>query len=148
MPIGIGADHDALADSLARFAAREAPVERTRGQFDDLARGARPAFWEQLVGMGIPSLHLAEEYDGAGAGLLELAVALEQSGYGLIPGPLLPTVTASAVIQSHGTDAARKALLPRLAGGAPPPGAPGAGGYKKINRPANPKMDYWWGGGQ
>ncbi|BCN77998.1 acyl-CoA dehydrogenase [Prescottella equi] len=118
MPIGIGADHDALADSLTRFAAREAPVERTRGQFDDLARGARPAFWEQLVGMGIPSLHLAEEYDGAGAGLLELAVALEQSGYGLIPGPLLPTVTASAVIQSHGTDAARKALLPRLAGGA------------------------------
>ncbi|CAM2808234.1 Acyl-CoA dehydrogenase, C-terminal domain protein [Prescottella defluvii] len=127
MPIGIGADHDALADSLARFAARETPVERTRGQFEEFARGERPAFWEQLVGMGIPSLHLAEEYDGAGAGLLELAVALEQSGYGLIPGPLLPTVTASAVIQSHGTDAARKALLPRLAGGATGAAALGTG---------------------
>ncbi len=92
MSIGIGADHDALADSFARFAARNAPVERTRDQFDRLGRGDRPAFWEQLVSLGIPSLHIPEEYGGAGAGLLELAVALEQSGHGLIPGPLLPTV--------------------------------------------------------
>lgn len=117
MSIGIGADHDALADSFARFAARNAPVERTRDQFDRLGRGDRPAFWEQLVSLGIPSLHIPEEYGGAGAGLLELAVALEQSGHGLIPGPLLPTVGASAVIASHGTDAARATLLPRLATG-------------------------------
>ncbi|MDH6281640.1 acyl-CoA dehydrogenase [Prescottella agglutinans] len=118
MPIGIGADHDALADALARFAARETPVERTRTRFEELGRGERPDHWDQLVGMGIPSLHIDEEYGGAGAGLLELAVALEQSGHGLIPGPLLATVTASAVIQGHGTDAARKALLPRFAAGA------------------------------
>ncbi|RDI15664.1 alkylation response protein AidB-like acyl-CoA dehydrogenase [Rhodococcus sp. AG1013] len=118
MPIGIGADHDALADSLARFAARTTPVEQTRLQIAELGRGERPAHWGQLVGMGIPSLHIAEEFGGAGAGLLELTVALEQSGHGLIPGPLLPTVTASAVIQAHGTDAARKALLPRFAAGA------------------------------
>lgn len=117
MPIGIGPDHDALADSLARFAARHTPVARTRDQFDGIARGDTPDFWEQLVQMGIPSLHLAEEHGGADAGLLELAVALEQSGYGLIPGPLLPTVSASAVISSHGTDAARTTLLPRLASG-------------------------------
>ncbi|GAB2659985.1 acyl-CoA dehydrogenase [Prescottella soli] len=118
MPIGIGADHDALADALARFAARETPVERTRTRFEDLGRGERPDHWKQLVDMGIPSLHIAEVFGGAGAGFLELAVALEQSGQGLIPGPLLPTVTASAVIQTHGTDAAHSALLPRLAAGA------------------------------
>lgn len=118
MPIGIGADHDALADTFARFAARETPVERTRTQFEELARGERPAHWNQLVGMGIPSLHIAEEFDGAGAGLLELSVALEQSGYGLVPGPLLATVTASAVVQAHGTDSARKQLLPRFSAGA------------------------------
>lgn len=117
MPIGIGPDHEALADAVARFATRATPVERTRGQFDELSRGGRLDSWEQLVGMGIPSLHIAEEFGGAGAGLLELAVALEQSGHGLIPGPLLATVTASAVIQAHGTDAARKVLLPRLAAG-------------------------------
>ncbi|QCQ90392.1 acyl-CoA dehydrogenase [Rhodococcus sp. SGAir0479] len=118
MPIGIGPDHDALAETLARLAARETPVDRTRARFDALGRGERPDHWDRLVDMGIPSLHIAEEYDGAGAGLLELAVALEQSGYGLIPGPLLPTVTASTVIQAHGTDAARKHLLPRFAAGA------------------------------
>lgn len=74
MPIGIGPDHDALADSLARFAARHTPVARTRDQFDRIARGDTPDFWEQLVQMGIPSLHLAEEHGGADAGLLELAV--------------------------------------------------------------------------
>ncbi|MBF6347458.1 acyl-CoA dehydrogenase [Nocardia flavorosea] len=118
MAIGIGPDHDALADSLARFAARATPVHRTRLQFAQLARGERPAHWDQLGAMGIPSLHLAEEFGGAGAGLLELAVALEQSGHGLIPGPLLPTVTASAVVQAHGTNAARKEWLPRFAAGA------------------------------
>ncbi|EME14665.1 acyl-CoA dehydrogenase [Rhodococcus triatomae] len=117
MPIGIGADHDALADAIARLATREAPVERTRRQLESLGRGERPAFWNRLVDMGIPALHLAEEYDGAGAGVLELAVALERSGHGLLPGPLLPTVIASAVVQAHGTDAARKALLPGLATG-------------------------------
>lgn len=54
MPIGIGPDHDALADSLARFAARHTPVARTRDQFDRIARGDTPDFWEQLVQMGIP----------------------------------------------------------------------------------------------
>ncbi|WP_280461641.1 acyl-CoA dehydrogenase [Nocardia carnea] len=118
MPIGIGADHDALADSLARFAARTTPVHRTRLQFARLAQGERPDHWNQLVAMGIPSLHLAEEFGGSGAGVLELAVALEQSGHGLVPGPLLPTVTASAVVQAHGSNAARKEWLPRFAEGA------------------------------
>lgn len=118
MPIGIGADHDALADALARFAERETPVERTRTQFAELGRGELLDQWKQLVDMGIPSLHIPGVFDGAGAGLLELAVALEQSGHGLIPGPLLPTVTASAVIQAHGTDAAHRTLLPRFAAGA------------------------------
>ncbi|WP_433611476.1 acyl-CoA dehydrogenase [Prescottella agglutinans] len=118
MPIGIGADHDALADALARFAARETPVERTRTRFAELGRGELPAHWKQLVDMGIPSLHIPAAFDGAGAGLLELAVALEQSGHGLIPGPLLATVTASAVVQAHGTDAVHKALLSCFAAGA------------------------------
>ncbi len=118
MPIGIGADHDALADALSRFAARETPVERTRTQFSELGRGELPEHWKQLVDMGIPSLHIPAVFDGAGAGMLELAVALERSGHGLIPGPLLATVTASAVVQAHGTDAVHQALLPRFAAGA------------------------------
>lgn len=118
MPIGIGPDHDALADTLARFAERAAPLARTRTQFAELGRGQRPAFWKQLMSTGISSLHIAEQFGGAGAGLLELAVALEQSGHRLIPGPLLPTVTASAVIGAHGTDAAHKAWLPGFVDGA------------------------------
>ncbi|MGW0044160.1 acyl-CoA dehydrogenase [Rhodococcus sp. NPDC003348] len=118
MPIGIGADHEALADTLTRFAARETPVERTRTRFTELGRGELPDHWRQLVDMGIPSLYIPEVFDGAGAGLLELAVALEQSGHGLVPGPLLATVTASAAVVTHGTDAAHKMLLPRFAAGA------------------------------
>ncbi|WP_436789469.1 acyl-CoA dehydrogenase [Yinghuangia sp. YIM S10712] len=118
MAIGYTPEHRAFAESVAGFVRRHASVEATRRELDALGGGALPAFWEALVASGVPAVHLPEEHGGAGAGFLGLAVALEEAGRGLLPGPLLPTVTVSAVLARYAGDDAAKALLPAFAEGA------------------------------
>src|SRR5438270_5274352 len=116
MPIAITDDHRSLADSVsqlltrrdARAAARallEAPTEQ------------RPALWSDLVGLGLPGLHISEEYGGSGGGLEDLVVAVEELGRAVAPGPLVPTAIASAVLAASDNDAAKKTFLPGLADG-------------------------------
>jgi alkylation response protein AidB-like acyl-CoA dehydrogenase len=117
MSIGITEDHAALAESVRGFVARHAPSDRTRADLDAYAAGALPAYWDALVEQGLTSLHLSEEYGGAGAGALELAVVLEETARGLLPGPLLPSLLTSTVLARHGDDGLRKRTLPALAAG-------------------------------
>lgn len=127
MPIGFSAEHRVFAASVAGFVRRHAPVEATRRELDALGSGELPAFWGELVASGVPATHLGEEYGGAGGGMLDLAVALEETGRGLLPGPLLSTVTVSAVLGRYGGPDVAKALLPAFAEGAVGAVAVGAG---------------------
>ncbi|MDN5893385.1 MAG: acyl-CoA dehydrogenase [Nocardioides sp.] len=103
MPLPLDDDGRALADAVAGLAQRHAPVARTREQLPDLAGGALPDCWSALVDNGLHALHLSEEHGGDDAGLAELAVVAEQLGRALVPGPWLPTVSASAVVAALAT---------------------------------------------
>ncbi|MGV9296113.1 acyl-CoA dehydrogenase family protein [Amycolatopsis sp. NPDC003676] len=92
MPIALSEEHRDLAASAAGWAARHAPIAETR------AEPGRPGLWKVVTEQGWHSPHLPESVGGQGAGLLELAVVAEQFGRHLVPGPFLPTVTASAVL--------------------------------------------------
>ncbi|WP_439674562.1 acyl-CoA dehydrogenase [Embleya sp. MST-111070] len=118
MPIGFATEHQAFAESVAGFVARHASIESTRRAAEHLSAGALPDCWTALVGQGLTAVHLPEEYGGAGAGLLELAVAVEETGRGLLPGPYLPSVLTSAVLTRHAGPEPAKALLPAFAEGA------------------------------
>ena len=117
MGIGLTEEHDALADAVRGWAERYSPVDVVREALD-AAEETRPGFWGGLAGQGLLGLHVPEEYGGQGAGLLELAVAVEVLGRNLVPGPYLPTVLASAaLLKADKTAKARKELLPALADG-------------------------------
>ena len=77
----------------------------------------RPTFWKEMADLGWLGIHLPEEYGGAGAGLSELIVVLEEIGRQAAPGPFLPTVLASAVVAQCGGPELQAALLPGLADG-------------------------------
>jgi alkylation response protein AidB-like acyl-CoA dehydrogenase len=99
MAIGVTEEHEALAASV-RAAAE---------------RGADRA---ALAAQGLFGLHLPEDCGGQGFSLLELAVAVEELGRALLPGPYVPTVLASAIIASADPAApGRRELLAGLAGG-------------------------------
>jgi alkylation response protein AidB-like acyl-CoA dehydrogenase len=114
--LGISDDHVALHDTARRWVTNHCPPDVPRALLDD-APETLPPFWDDLAALGWLGLHLAEDVGGSGYGLPELAVVLEELGRACAPGPFLPTVLASAVIDRLGDEATRHALLPGLADG-------------------------------
>jgi alkylation response protein AidB-like acyl-CoA dehydrogenase len=116
MAIGLTEEHEALAASVRGFAERYITPDVVRGALDGSAAG-RPPFWTGLADQGLLGLHLAEEHGGQGFGLLELAVALEELGRAVAPGPFLPTVLAGAALAASSNAKAHAELLPGFADG-------------------------------
>ena len=117
MSIALSADQKALAESVAAITARHASKEATRAEFEDLAAGIWPLSWRALVDQNLLGLHLPAEAGGDGAGLTELAVMLEETAFGLLPGPLLPTVLTSLLVSQHAGPELRDRLLPAFVAG-------------------------------
>jgi alkylation response protein AidB-like acyl-CoA dehydrogenase len=117
MSIALTADQKALAESVALLATRRASIADTRTAFEDLAAGRRHSSWQALVDQGLLGLHLPTSVGGDDAGVTELAVVLDEAAYGLIPGPLLPTVLSSLLISRHGVARLRDRMLPEFVSG-------------------------------
>jgi alkylation response protein AidB-like acyl-CoA dehydrogenase len=119
MPIAITEEHRALAQTVAGLLTKHQSRAAARNLLTAKAAqaDARPAFWDELSGLGLLGLHLSEEQGGSGFGLLETLVVAEQMGCYLAPGPFVPTVVTSAVLAAAGPGELRKRLLPGLADG-------------------------------
>jgi alkylation response protein AidB-like acyl-CoA dehydrogenase len=75
--------------------------------------------WRRLCGeIGVAGLAIPERYGGAGAGLVEACLALEELGRGLVPSPLLGSavLTGQALLACGDEEACRR-RLPGIAGG-------------------------------
>ncbi|CAN3130063.1 acyl-CoA dehydrogenase family protein [Mycobacterium sp. smrl_JER01] len=118
MTIGLTPEQQQLAAATAQFAARHAPIDKTRGSFDALALGDLPTWWEQFVANGFHAVHLPEDVGGQGGTLADTACVVEAAATALLPGPVLPTVTASAVVSTADDTPARHDLLAAFAQGA------------------------------
>src|ERR1700716_4260589 len=101
MPIGITEEHEALHEAVRGWVERHCPPSAPRAVLDAAAEEL-PPFWGELAEMGWVGLHVDEAYSGEGYGIPELAVVLEELGRAVAPGPFVPTVLASALIQSAG----------------------------------------------
>ncbi|MER7078020.1 Acyl-CoA dehydrogenase [Saccharopolyspora kobensis] len=99
--LGLSEEHRHLRDSVRAFAGRHITETEVRTAVDAKTEQL-PPFWAQLAEQGLFGLHLPESVGGAGFGLLELAVVLEELGRNMAPGPFLPTVLASAVLLEAG----------------------------------------------
>ncbi|KUI17621.1 acyl-CoA dehydrogenase [Mycobacterium sp. GA-1285] len=117
MTLALTPEQRELSDSVARFAARRAPMSATRESFDRLAKGHLPSWWEEFAANGFHAVHLPERYGGQGGSLLDAACVLEAAGKASLPGPLLPTVATGAVALSGEPTPPVETLLTRLADG-------------------------------
>lgn len=84
------------------------------------AEGYDPAVWRQLSEeLSLPGIHIPERYGGAGFGMVELCIVMEEMGRALLCAPYFSTaVLAANAIMNAGTEAEKSALLADLAKGA------------------------------
>jgi alkylation response protein AidB-like acyl-CoA dehydrogenase len=117
LPIGtaITIEQEQLAEAVSQFAARHAPIDKTRAALDSIAAGELPIWWEEFTAHGFHAVHLPEDAGGQGGTLADMACVIEAAAAALLPGPLLSTATAGAVAGLADDSAA--ALLADLAAG-------------------------------
>ncbi len=113
MPIGITTEHEELRQAVRRFVETRITPAVMRAALD-AAHEEEPPFWAALREPGWLGLHIADANGGAGFGLVEQAVVIEELGRAAAPGPYVPTVVAAAVLDAAGGPAA---LLAHLASG-------------------------------
>lgn len=101
MTLGITDDHRDLAASVRSFVTGRVTEDVIRTTIDADTE-SRPGFWQQMADLGLLSVHLPEDDGGAGLGITEAAVVVEELGRGLVPGPALPTIMTSAVLADAG----------------------------------------------
>ncbi|MFJ8052540.1 acyl-CoA dehydrogenase family protein [Streptomyces luteogriseus] len=74
------------------------------------------ALWSRVADAGVFALAVPEAYEGLGPRPVELAVAFVELGRHAMPGPLVETVTAAALLTGADPGTAKR-LLPTLASG-------------------------------
>jgi alkylation response protein AidB-like acyl-CoA dehydrogenase len=100
MELLLSDQQELLADSAARLVERTGGPERIRrareggGQFDG-------GIWREVAGAGWLAVLVPQDQGGAGLGLTELALFLEQAGRRLMPEPVGAAAAARAVAASE-----------------------------------------------
>jgi 3-oxochol-4-en-24-oyl-CoA dehydrogenase len=126
VPIATSPEQSALQASIREWIKRAGTLALVRGLEPGASPGGQPDpaawadHWDALADLGIFSIALPAAAGGAGGTVADLAAAVEQLTYGLVPGPVLPTLLAGLVLRGHSDAPAAKELLPVLAVGQAP----------------------------
>jgi alkylation response protein AidB-like acyl-CoA dehydrogenase len=103
-------EQDDFRTSLSGLLQDAAPLARLRE-----AGGHDAQVWQRLcTEMELPGLHMPDEYGGAGATLVETAIAFGELGRALTPVPLAATTFAIEAIRRTGDEEQRTRLLKGL----------------------------------
>src|SRR5262245_42190955 len=116
MPIAILEAHRDL-ENVARTFLEKAGARAEARVLLDSTDDQLPSFWKEIANLGWLGIHISEDFGGAGYGLPELVVILQEMGRADAPGPFLPTVMASTTIARTATKEQQAELLPSLADG-------------------------------
>ena len=112
-------EQEQFRSTVRRFLEDKSPTTEVR-RLMATAEGYDPEVWRLLSGdLALPAIHIPERYGGAGFGMVELGIVMEEFGRALLCAPFFSTaVLAANAVLNAGTDAQKSQLLPDLARGA------------------------------
>src|SRR5713101_10204836 len=112
-------EQEQFRSALRRFLDDKSPTTEGR-RLMATPEGYNPEVWRQLSDqLALPGIHIPEHYGGAGFGMVELCIVMEEMGRALLCAPYFSTaVLATNAILNAGTEAQKSSLLPDLASGA------------------------------
>jgi len=118
MDFGFSQEQELLRQTARTFLEKECPSGFVR-QMMDREAGTTDEFWARLAELGWVGLIYPEAHGGAGLGLVDLTVVLEEMGRAVMPGPFFSTALLGGQALLHGGSAAQQeAWLPRITAGA------------------------------
>src|SRR5271163_2797056 len=116
-PFTVSDEQRALRSAVADLMARRSAEAQVRA-LTATDTGFDPALWRELAAMGLTGLLIDEQYGGAGAGPVEMGMAMEEMGAALLVSPFLSTaVLVPSLLVEAGDAAECAAVLPRIAAG-------------------------------
>ncbi len=108
---------DMLRTMAREFLAGECPKSRTR-ELEKDERGYDPGTWKRMAELGWQGLILPTEYNGSGAGFIDLIVLMEEMGRNILPAPFFCTIALAALpILDFASPEQQARCLPGIAGG-------------------------------
>jgi alkylation response protein AidB-like acyl-CoA dehydrogenase len=119
MAFVLSEEEEAIRKTARGVVRERAPVGRVRELRDSRdATGFARELWSELCGLGLAGLPIAAEHGGAGLGLRELGLVLEECGRQLAATPLLSTIVLGAgLIQAAGSAEQQASWLPGISSG-------------------------------
>jgi len=111
MDFGLSDSQQSLKDNARKFFSTHCPMAEVRRLAEtDSAHDA--ALWKKMAEQGYTGICFSEEHDGAGLGLVELALILEEAGRALLPGPFFSSVAlAGALLDATASEEQKKKYL-------------------------------------
>src|SRR6266851_1343946 len=117
MDFGLTEEQQQLKDSARNFLSRECPTTRVRAVMADDV-GMPRDLYRQIANLGWSGLIVPEKFGGAGLGMLDMSVLLEECGYAALPGPFLfSSVLAASTLAGGGSEDVNDRWLGSLAAG-------------------------------
>jgi alkylation response protein AidB-like acyl-CoA dehydrogenase len=110
-------DQTLLKNSARSVLDEQVKPAHVRAMMDD-ATGYSDAVWQEMAKLGWLGLPFPEEVGGAGLGMVELAILLEELGRAAYPGPYMPTVVLGGLgLALAGSGAQKEKWLSAIAAG-------------------------------
>ncbi len=117
MDLQFSEEQEMLREMVRGVCSEYAPLDVVRAMEDD-PTGYASELWKQLGELGLIGITLPEAYGGGGQGPLEAVMLYEELGRSLAPSPHFPSaVMAGGVLVDAGSEAQKKAWLPKIASG-------------------------------
>jgi len=111
-------DQELLRDSVRRFLAERASIAGYARPLLDADEDRRPEVWNALADLGVVGLLVPERYGGAGMGMVDAAVVLEEMGRTVHPSPYIASaIGAISLVLGAGSEREHSFLLPGMATG-------------------------------
>lgn len=118
MDIGFSEEQELLRDTARKFLDAACPAKFVRERMAT-AEAVTPEFWSRIAEQGWLGINFAEDDGGAGLGVTDLVVLMEEMGRAVMPGPYFATaLLGGAAIREAGSPAQRQEYLPAIAEGA------------------------------
>lgn len=110
MHFGLSETQQSIKNSAKEFFSAECPMAEVR-RLAETEHAMEPKLWKKIAEQGWTGIIFPEAYDGMGLGYVEMAVAFEEMGRALVPGPLIGNLVAGAVLEHSADEELKKKYL-------------------------------------